>query len=261
MEHNRQPAAFIGHGNPMNTLEHNRFTAAWTELGQTMPRPSAILAISAHWYVNISAVTSMAHPRTIHDFYGFPDELFAFEYPAVGDPALAHRVIDLAAAADLYVGADADSWGLDHGTWSVLAHMFPSADIPVVQLSVDGTKAIEEHLALAATLAPLRDEGVLIVASGNAVHNLGMVEWGSPGRGADWAEAFDAATTEIMTSSPGDIGSLASHPAWHRAVPTPDHFLPLVYLAGLLDVGGSAARTLVEGCDLGSLSMTSYVST
>ena len=253
------PAAFLGHGNPMNTLEHNRFTAAWTELGQTMERPSAILAISAHWYVNISAVTAMAHPRTIHDFYGFPDELFAFEYPAPGDPALAQRVVDLAGAADLYVGLDADSWGLDHGTWSVLAHVFPDASIPVVQLSVDGTKSIPEHLNLAASLAPLRDEGVFIVASGNFVHNLGMIEWGAAGRGTDWAEDFDRATTELMTASPGDIGSLTSHPAWQRAVPTPDHFLPLVYLAGLCDQAGTTARTLVDGCDLGSLSMTSYV--
>ena len=253
------PAAFLGHGNPMNTLEHNRFTAAWTELGQTMERPSAILAISAHWYVNISAVTAKAHPRTIHDFYGFPDELFAFEYPAPGDPALAQRVVDLAGAADLYVGLDADSWGLDHGTWSVLAHVFPDASIPVVQLSVDGTKSIPEHLNLAASLAPLRDEGVFIVASGNFVHNLGMIEWGAAGRGTDWAEDFDRATTELMTASPGDIGSLTSHPAWQRAVPTPDHFLPLVYLAGLCDQAGTTARTLVDGCDLGSLSMTSYV--
>ena len=253
------PAAFLGHGNPMNTLEHNRFTAAWTELGQTMERPRAILAISAHWYVNISAVTAMAHPRTIHDFYGFPDELFAFEYPAPGDPALAQRVVDLAGAADLYVGLDADSWGLDHGTWSVLAHVFPDAAIPVVQLSVDGTKSIPKHLNLAASLAPLRDEGVFIVASGNSVHNLGMIEWGAAGRGTDWAEHFDRATTELMTASPGDIGSLTSHPAWQRAVPTPDHFLPLVYLAGLCDEAGTTSRTLVDGCDLGSLSMTSYV--
>ena len=253
------PAAFIGHGNPMNALETNRWTAAWSEFGASLEEATSIVAISAHWYVNITAVTAMAHPRTIHDFYGFPDELFAFEYPAPGDPALAQRVVDLAGAADLYVGLDADSWGLDHGTWSVLAHVFPDASIPVVQLSVDGTKSIPEHLNLAASLAPLRDEGVFIVASGNSVHNLGMIEWGAAGRGTDWAEDFDRATTELMTASPGDIGSLTSHPAWQRAVPTPDHFLPLVYLAGLCDQAGTTARTLVDGCDLGSLSMTSYV--
>ena len=141
----------------------------------------------------------------------------------------------------------------------MLAHVFPDASIPVVQLSVDGTKSIPEHLNLAASLAPLRDEGVFIVASGNFVHNLGMIEWGAAGRGTDWAEDFDRATTELMTASPGDIGSLTSHPAWQRAVPTPDHFLPLVYLAGLCDQAGTTARTLVDGCDLGSLSMTSYV--
>lgn len=255
------PAAFLGHGSPMNALAHNRFTGAWAELGQSIERPAAILAISAHWYVNISAVTAMERPRTIHDFSGFPDELFAIEYPAPGSPALAERVRQLARDADHFVGMDADNWGFDHGTWSVLAHVFPDASVPVVQLSIDGTKSITEHMALAAALSPLRDEGVFIVASGNSVHNLSMIDWNAPGRGAEWAEDFDRATTEIMTGSPGEIGSLMFHPAWQRAVPTPDHFLPLVYIAGLCDAAGSGARTLVDGCDVGSLSMTSYVTT
>lgn len=251
------PAAFFGHGNPMNALEDNRWTRAWSEFGAAMGEPSAILAISAHWYVNISAVTAMARPRTIHDFYGFPDELFAVEYPAAGDPELAARVVELAAPA--YVGLDEDSWGLDHGTWSVLTHLRPAADVPVVQLSIHAGLSIEEHLALARSLSPLRDEGVAIVCSGNSVHNLGLVEWGAPGRGADWAEDFDRATTEIMTTRPGEVGRLLEHPAFGLAAPTPEHFLPLVYLAGLADAQGEVARSLVEGCDLGSLSMTSYV--
>ena len=251
------PAAFIGHGNPMNALETNAYTTAWSEFAASIERPRAIVAISAHWFVNVSAVTAMDRPRTIHDFFGFPDALFNIEYPAPGDPALAQQIVDLAYPG--YVGLDADSWGLDHGTWSILVKMFPAADIPVVQLSVDATKSLDEHMALGAALAPLRVEGVLILGSGNVVHNLGQIQWNMPGHGTTWASSFDQAAQRIMTTEPSALGQLESDPSYRLAVPTPDHFLPLAYVAGLAAAAGTTASTLLEGCEMGSLSMTSYV--
>ena len=250
------PAAFIGHGNPMNALEANHFTTAWREFAASFERPRAIVVISAHWYVNVSAVTAMTAPRTIHDFFGFPHALFDVKYPAPGDPDLAQRIIDLAEPS--YVGPDEDSSGLDHGAWSVLLPMYPEADIPVLQLSVDATKSIEQHMKLGASLAPLRDEGVLILASGNVVHNLGQLRFDLPGIGTEWAHSFDAAAKAIMTSDPAQLDRLREDPAYALAVPTPDHFMPLAYLAGLAHAAGSPATTILEGCDLGSLSMTSY---
>jgi len=252
----RMPAVFLGHGNPMNALDHNRWTDAWRAVGAAAARPRAILAVSAHWYVGLRAVTAMAAPRTIHDFFGFPDELFAVEYPAPGDPDLAAEVAEL--AAPVWVGLDADSWGIDHGTWSVLVHAYPAADVPVVQLSIDATSSLDEHLLLAERLAPLRDRGVLIVGSGNVVHNLGLISWEQPESGFDWARRFDAAARDLMTSAPGDILSLVEHPDHAMAVPTPDHFVPLLYLAGLARASGETPDVLVEGCTMGSLSMTSY---
>lgn len=251
------PAVFIGHGSPMNTLEHNRFTQAWNEFGSSIPTPRAILAISAHWYINASAVTAMAQPKVIHDFYGFPDQLFAFQYPAVGDPALAERVIEL--AAPTWVGRDHDSWGIDHGTWSVLAHMFPKADVPVVQLSIDSTKPLDYHMALGAALAPLRDEQVLILASGNIVHNLGRIDWSQPEGGFDWALTFDAAVRRILAEDPSRLPELVDDPAYSLAVPTPDHFLPVAYLSGVATAGSQCADVLVGGPAFGSLTMTSFV--
>jgi 4,5-DOPA dioxygenase extradiol len=250
------PAAFLGHGTPMNALDRNRYTEAWRAFGALVPPPRAILAISAHWYLNATAVTAMSAPTTIHDFYGFPDELFAVEYPAPGDPHLAEQVADL--IAPTLVGLDTDSWGLDHGTWSVLVHAFPDATIPVVQLSINATKPLEYHYDLGAQLAPLRDEGVLIVGSGNVVHNLRRIDWSQPETGFDWTRRFDDHVADLMTRTPGQLASVQRHDDFTMAAPTPDHFIPLLYLAGLASAAGETAHVLIDGYAMGSLSMTCY---
>jgi 4,5-DOPA dioxygenase extradiol len=250
------PAAFIGHGSPMNALEHNRYTEAWRAFGASVPRPSAILVVSAHWYINATAVTAMAWPRTIHDFYGFPDQLFALEYPAPGSPGVAEEVAEM--VRPTWVGLDVDSWGLDHGTWSVLCHAFPAADIPVVQLSINAAKPLDHHVELGAQLAPLRERGVLVVGSGNVVHNLHRIDPRAGDQGFDWARRFDEEARSVMTGAPGEVVGLRSHRDYSAAVPTADHFVPALYLAGLAAAAGRPPRIMVEGYAYGSLSMTSY---
>jgi 4,5-DOPA dioxygenase extradiol len=251
------PAAFIGHGNPMNALEVNRYTAAWRALGRAVPRPRAILVISAHWYINATAVTAMPRPRTIHDFYGFPQALFDVQYPAPGLPELAEEVADV--VHPTWVGADVDSWGIDHGTWSVLVHAFPDASIPVAQLSIDAEKGFDHHLELGRRLAPLRERGVLVVASGNVVHNLRSMDWGLADDGYDWARRFDDEARARMLTDPTGFATLDGHRDFRSAVPTADHFVPALYLAGLAGASDAGdTDVLVDGCAYGSLSMTSF---
>jgi 4,5-DOPA dioxygenase extradiol len=244
------PAAFLGHGSPMNAVERNHYTEAWRVFGQCVPRPRAILVVSAHWFINGTAVTAMPRPRTLHDFYGFPRELFEVRYEAPGLPA---EVVK-----PTWVGADVDSWGLDHGAWSVLVHAFPRADIPVVQLSINKLKPLESHLELGAKLAPLRERGVLILGSGNVVHNLRAIDWDAPDGAYDWARRFDETARELMQRAPADAPSLVSHRDFRAASPTPDHFIPLLYLAGLAGAARKPAQVLVDGYAYGSISMTCF---
>lgn len=250
------PAAFIGHGNPMNALEVNRYTAAWRAFGAAVPRPRAILVVSAHWYVNATAVTAMERPRTIHDFYGFPRELFAVEYPAPGLPGLLDEIRDV--VEPTWVGADVDSWGIDHGTWSVLLHAFPDASVPVVQLSLNAEKGLDYHLGLGAKLAQLRRRGVLVIGSGNVVHNLRAVDRAYADDGFDWTRRFDEAAKERVLGDPADVAALDAHRDFAAAVPTPDHFLPLLYFSGLASQDDLRPDVLVDGYAYGSLSMTAY---
>ena len=249
----RQPALFIGHGSPMNTLEDNRYTRAWRSLGQQLPRPRAILAVSAHWYVSMLAVTAMAIPETIHDFGGFPQALFDFQYPAPGSPALAARVQEL--LKPLSVTADHD-WGLDHGTWSVLAHLFPAADIPVIQISIDRSQPPAFQYQLGQRLAPLRDEGVLIIGSGNVVHNLGAINWSDSAAPHDWASRFERQVKDrlLRREHAALIDYLRLDPEARLAVPTPEHYLPLLTIIGTQQPD-EGVHFPIEGINMSSLSM------
>ena len=250
------PAAFLGHGSPMNAVERNRYTQAWRAFGAAVPRPRAILAVSAHWYVPMLAVTAMPRPRTIHDFFGFPQALFDVQYPAPGLPELVEEIADLAHPDR--VGAPPASWGQAQGTWSVLGQAIPAADIPVVQLSLDTRRPLEWHLELGAKLAGLRERGILVLGSGNVVHNLRAIDWQQPDGAFDWSRRFDERARQLMSEAPHEIASLASHPDYRMAVPITDHFLPLLYVAGLAAAARRPASTLVDGYAYGSLSMTAY---
>src|SRR6478735_3603093 len=251
------PAAFIGHGSPMNAIERNRHTEAWRTFGEALPTtPRAVVCVSAHWYINASAVTAMAAPRTIHDFYGFPRELFAVEYPAPGAPELVGEIAEL--AEPTWIGADNDSWGLDHGTWSVLTHVFPNADVPVVQLAINAMKPLQYHFDLGRQLAGLRERDVLVVGSGNVVHNLGLVDFAAGPTGEVWAHRFDDAVRAALTTDPEQVLAMDRHHDFDLAVPTADHYIPMLYLAGLAAASGETAEVLVDGYFGGSLSMTAY---
>ena len=250
------PAAFLGHGSPMNAIEHNRYTQAWAAFGAAVGRPRAVVVVSAHWFINASAVTAMARPRTIHDFYGFPQELFDVRYDAPGAPELVDEIAEM--VKPTWIGADEDSWGLDHGTWSVLAHVFPDADVPVVQLAINSSEPAEYHFGLGAQLAGLRDRDVLVVGSGNIVHNLGVIDFAAGETGEPWARRFDDAARVALTGDPSDVLALDGHPDFRRAVPTTDHYVPMLYIAGLAAATGTSADVMIDGYLGGSLSMTSY---
>ena len=251
------PAIFVGHGSPMNALESNRYTESWHNIASSFPKPTAIVIISAHWYINATAVTAMHKPRTIHDFSGFPEELFMVQYPAPGSLALADRIIGL--ASPIAIKKDFDQWGLDHGAWSVLVHMYPEADVPVVQLSINAQEPIDYHMNLGSRLAPLLNEGVLIIASGNIVHNLSRIQWDADGRGYDWADSFDIDARELIKNHPEKLASLQMHEQYEQAVPTPEHFLPIAYIAGIATATEATVTVFNDVRTMGSLSMTSYV--
>ena len=250
----RMPVLFVGHGNPMNAIQGNRFRLAWEGLGRRLPRPVAILCVSAHWETRDAYVTATEAPETIHDFYGFPKALFDVRYPAPGDPALARRVAALVSSERVRLDAGR---GLDHGAWSVLVAMYPDADVPVVQLSIDTSRPGRHHYALARQLAPLRDEGVLILGSGNIVHNLRLFDFRDP-TPRDWAIRADAGIRAHVEAR--DHEWLADYPAREEArlpVPTPEHYLPLLYAIALQQDGETAEFLNAEV--QGSISMTSVL--
>ncbi len=247
------PAVFVGHGNPMLTLGDNDYTRAWRALGAALPHPRAILCVSAHWYGPGTAVTAMPAPRTIHDFGGFPQALHDVQYPAPGDPVLARQVSAL--LAPVPVGLDA-RWGLDHGTWTVLRHVFPDAKVPVLQLRLDAAQAPAWHNALGQRLAPLREQGVLIVGSGNLVHNFQHYAWGRPSAPLDWAVRFE--TTARTAILEGNDKTLIEYDMLgddaRLAIPTPDHYLPLLYVLGVRTAADPITFP-VEGIEGGAMSM------
>lgn len=247
------PVLFIGHGNPMNAIEETPFAAAWREEAGRIPRPEAVLCVSAHWETNGAKVAAMPRPRTIHDFHGFPDELYRVQYPAPGSPALAQRVRELIGPED--VAAD-ESWGLDHGAWAVLRRMYPDADVPVVQLALDRTRPPREHLFLARRLQPLREEGVLVLGSGNIVHNLPLMRW--DGEPYPWAEEFDRLSAELILA--GELEKVTDYPALGESarlsIPTNEHYLPLLYALALRR-SNEPVSFFAAGVVLGSVSMRS----
>ncbi|MBX3253007.1 MAG: 4,5-DOPA dioxygenase extradiol [Chitinophagaceae bacterium] len=254
----KMPVLFIGHGSPMNGIENNEFSAYWSSLGKELPEPKAVLVVSAHWLTRGTHITAMDHPKTIHDFGGFPPALYAVQYPAPGNPALANETQQLITSTN--VGLDHD-WGLDHGAWTVVKHMYPHANIPILQLSIDYSKPASYHYDLAKEIFSLRKKGVLVIGSGNMVHNLRMIAWDKldvPGYGYDWAmEMHEIFKNKI---SNGDHQALIHYeqlsPAAKLAVPTPDHYYPLMYTLGLQDKN-ETPTFFNDKLVAGSLTMTS----
>lgn len=257
MSQSRMPALFLGHGSPMMVLEENNYTAMWRELGKKLPRPVAMVVISAHWYTRETAVTAMAKPRTIHDFGGFPQALFDIQYPATGSPELAKKIAALLSPVSVVQN---QSWGLDHGCWAILSKMYPAASIPVVQLSIDGTQTSAWHASLGQKLSALRDQGILIIASGNVVHNLRMLRPEGAAVIYPWAQAFNQYVCDQLDWQ----GSLSEHPLVHFMAheaaalshPTPEHYLPLLYVLGARRAD-ERITVLANGFDMGALSMLS----
>ncbi|MGC6432997.1 MAG: 4,5-DOPA dioxygenase extradiol [Crocinitomicaceae bacterium] len=254
----KMPVLFLGHGSPMNAIEENQFVKGFRKIAKTLPRPNAILCISAHWFTNGTKVTAMKMPRTIHDFGGFPKELFEVEYPAMGSPELAQDTKTLLQPELIELD---EKWGLDHGAWSVIKHLFPKADVPVVQLSIDYTKPAQYHFELSKKLNSLRNRGVLIIGSGNMVHNLSLVDWKNfekDNHGHDWAIEARHVLNKLLMD--GDYKSLINYnkisKAIDLAVPTPEHYLPLIYVLGVHQKGESMAL-FNDKLVAGSLSMTS----
>jgi 4,5-DOPA dioxygenase extradiol len=254
----KMPVLFLGHGSPMNAIEENEFVLGWRDLGKSLPRPKAVLCVSAHWETRGTFVTAMEKPQTIHDFGGFPKALFDVQYPAPGSPELAKKTKEILTQGE--VGLD-DKWGLDHGCWSVIKHLYPEADVPVIQLSLDYYKSPQYHYDLARELAPLRHKGVLIVGSGNIVHNLGMVAWdklNTDNYGFDWAVEAKEKMKKFIVD--GDHKSLIEYKtqgqAFTLSVPTPEHFLPLLYALALKEESDQLSF-LNDKTVAGSLAMTS----
>ena len=247
----KMPVLFVGHGSPMNAIEHNAFTETLGNLSARLPRPKAVCVVSAHWVTPGAQVMASAHPRTIHDFYGFPQPLYEVEYPAPGAPAEAEKL-----AANPEILPD-ETWGLDHGSWSVLRHMYPQADVPAFQLSLDDRRGFKEHLAFGREIESLRDRGVLILGSGNIVHNLGRLDWGHPHGSYDWAVEFDAKVKDAVEAH--DANALAEPQKWGEALlktahPSVEHYLPLLYCMGSTNERDAVSYPY-EGFDFGSISM------
>lgn len=252
----KMPVLFVGHGSPMNAIEENEFTRGWRSVAKAIPQPRAILFVSAHWLTKGTHVTAMQHPQTIHDFGGFPAELFAQQYPAPGDPALAKEISMLVKSTP--VGLDQE-WGLDHGSWSIAKPMYPEATIPSLQLSIDYYKPASYHYALAKELAALRKKGVLIIGSGNMVHNLRLPDFNKPETGYDWAiEMNEIFKKKILE---GDHTALLDYeklnPAARLAIPTPDHYYPMIYSLGLQEKN-EPVSIFNDKATFGSITMTSF---
>ena len=251
----KMPLLFVGHGNPMNAIEENEFVEGWRSSAKSFPKPEAILCISAHWETNGTLITAMEKPKTIHDFRGFPQKLFDVQYPAPGNPELAQSVQQKFKSIKAELDLD---WGLDHGCWSVIKHMYPEADIPVLQMSIDYTISGSSHFNLAKELKRLREKGILILGSGNMVHNLRKVDWSNPGKGYDWAIEVNENFKSLMLKeefdtlcNPTNLGS-----AYDLAVPSPEHYIPLLYILALKEKNEQISF-FNDKTIMGSISMTS----
>jgi 4,5-DOPA dioxygenase extradiol len=256
MTSHRQPAVFAGHGSPMYAIEPNRYTAAWAALGKSLQRPDAILVISAHWVTRGVWVTAMPKPKTIHDFGGFPQDLFDIKYPAPGCPALADRIQEL---LDVPLVLEENEWGIDHGAWSVLKYMYPNADVPVVQLSLDGSMSAREHYELAKQLRPLRDENILILSSGNVVHNLRTIHWQDGAEPYPWAKEFNDFFVSEMCANHHDplIDWQDFGEAARLSIPTPEHYWPALYILALQEKN-EQVKIYTDGIEMSSISMLGF---